>query len=223
MSDIVNRDELERKLSRQLGKLNRVQLGRLLEYLGDPPKMENVPVAFWDESGRELAQVLAPFLEDVYVEQSLEMMNSQPIGIDWAVVNQGAVEWASDYSFNLVNGINDTSRRALQSSVSAYYERGQTVGDLTGRLSNIFGPTRAELIAVTEITRAAVEGERAIVRELNKQGVQMVPVWQTNNDALVCSLCDPRHDKVIEDGVYPPLHPRCRCFVNHEPEYLRNQ
>ena len=215
LSDIPNRDELERRLSRKLGKLNRVQLSRLLEYLGDPPKMENVPQVFWDEAGRELAQTLGPFLEDVYIEQSLEMMNSQPIGIDWAVVNQGAVNWARDYSFNLVSGINDTSRTALQATVGAYYERGQTIGQLTDRLSGIFGPVRAELIATTEITRAAVEGERAIVRELNKQGVQMVPIWNTNEDSLVCPLCGPRANKEITDGIYPPLHPRCRCWVTH--------
>ena len=216
MADIPNRDELERQLGRKLGKLNRIQLGRLIEYLGDPPKIENVPSTFWDEAGRELAQVLSPFLEDVYVQSSLELMNSQPIGVDWAVVNQNAVNWARDYTFPLVQGINDHSRTALQSTVGAYYERGQTTGELVNRLSGIFGPTRAEMIAVTEITRAASEGERAMVRELNKQGVQMVPIWQTNNDSLVCPICGPRHGQEITDGIYPPSHPRCRCWVNHE-------
>ena len=191
MADIPNRDKLERKLARQLGKLNRVQLGRLLEHLGDPPKIENVPLTFWDEAGGELAQVLAPFLEDVYVTQSLNLMNSQPIGIDWALVNEGAVNWAQDYTFNLVSRINDTKRRALQRTVSAYFERGQTVGELTNRLTGIWSPVDAERIAVTEITRAASEGEQAMARELVKEGIQMVPVWQTNNDSLVCPLCGP--------------------------------
>ena len=216
MSDILNRDELERRLARQLGKLNRVHLARLIEYLGDPPRVENVPMSFWDEAGIEQASVLGPFLEDTYVQQSLELMNSQPIGVDWAVVNQNAVDWARDYTFNLVRGINDHSRMALQSTVSAYYERGQTTGELVSRLSGIWSPTRAEMIAVTEITRAASEGERAMVRELNKQGVQMVPIWQTNNDSLVCPICGERHGKEITDGMYPPAHPRCRCWVNHE-------
>lgn len=216
MSDILNRDELERRLARQLGKLNRVHLARLIEYLGDPPMIENVPSTFWDESGIELSSVLGPFSEDIYVQSALELMNSQPIGVDWAVVNQNAVDWARDYTFNLVRGISDHSRLALQSTVSAYYARGQTTGELVNRLSGIFGPVRAEMIAVTEITRAAAEGERAIVRELNKQGVQMVPIWQTNNDSLVCPLCGPRHGQEITDGMYPPIHPRCRCWVNHE-------
>lgn len=216
MSDIPNRDELERRLARQLGKLNRVHLARLIEYLGDPPMIENVPYTFWDEAGIELSSVLGPFSEDIYVQSALELMNSQPIGVDWAVVNQAAVDWARDYTFNLVRGINDHSRAALQSTVSAYYERGQTTGDLVSRLSGIFGPVRAEMIAVTEITRAASEGKRVIGRELNKQGVQMIPIWQTNNDSLVCSICGPRHNQEITDGMYPPAHPRCRCFHGYE-------
>ena len=216
MADLINRDELERRLARQLGKLNRVHLARLIEYLGDPPKVENVPAAFWDEAGIEQVRVLGPFLEDIYVQSALELMNSQPIGVDWAVVNQAAVDWARDYTFSLVQDITDSKRRALQSTVSAYYERGQTVGELTNRLSGVFGPVDAERIAVTEITRAASEGKRAIGRELNKQGVQMIPVWQTNNDSLVCSICGPRHDKEITDGMYPPAHPRCRCWYGYE-------
>ena len=217
MPDIPNRDELERQLGRKLGKLNRVHLARLIEYLGDPPKVENVPYTFWEEAGIEMASVLGPFSEDIYVQSALELMNSQPIGVDWAVVNQNAVDWARDYTFNLVQGINDHSRTALQSTVGAYYERGQTTGELVNRLSGIFGPTRAEMIAVTEITRAAAEGERAMVRELNKQGgVQMVPIWQTNNDSLVCPICGPRHSQEITDGIYPPSHPRCRCWFGYE-------
>jgi len=61
VSDIPNRDELERRLARQLGKLNRVHLARLIEYLGDPPMTENVPYTFWDEARIEPSSVLAPY------------------------------------------------------------------------------------------------------------------------------------------------------------------
>lgn len=236
MSDIENRDELERRLARKLGKLNRVQLGRLLEYLGDPPLIANVPASFWDEAGMELAQALAPFLEEVYIEQSLELMNSQPIGIDPALINWNAVNWATDYTFDLVKGIDETSRQTLQRVVGDYYEKGQTMGaafdelakaesynTLTRRLERTWSPARAEMIAVTEITRAATEGERMIARELNKEGVQMIPIWHTNNDALVCSICAPRNGQEIKDDLYPPAHPRCRCWIGYTAEFLRGK
>lgn len=232
MGDIANRAELEKKLARELGKLQHVQLVRLLEELGDPPRIENVTPAFWDSVGKELAKTLAPFLENVYLQQAQELMMSQPVGVDWALVNQGAVDWASRYTFELVRGINQTSQQALRRAVAAYFERGQTIGDLQKAIVGIFGPVRAENIAVTEVTRAAAQGEYQISKDLRKEGVNMVPFWQTSEDEIVCPICRPLNDRKADgldvDGnpywVHPkngkqyqhPAHPRCRCFPRHQ-------
>jgi intein/homing endonuclease len=42
------------------------------------------------------------------------------------------------------------------------------------------------MIATTEVTRASVEGEREVAREVAEQGIEMVEVWQTSNDEMVC-------------------------------------
>ena len=60
--EIPNREELEAALAKALARLQKAQLTRLLEYLGDPPRIENVPEAFWAEVGKELLDVLRPFL-----------------------------------------------------------------------------------------------------------------------------------------------------------------
>jgi hypothetical protein len=74
----------------------------------------------------------------------------------------------------------------------------------------MFSPVRAERIAVTETTRAVVEGERAYVAELEREtGQRMVPIWMTANDELVCPICAPRNEKPITNGDYPPAHPNC--------------
>ena len=195
-------------------------MARLLEYLGDPPRFENVPPEFWDEAGRELLQALSPFGERVYLDSARRMLETVSIGVDWGLVNQAAFDWAETYTYDLVRGINDTSRQALQRAVSSYYRDQLTQGDLRNRLSSIFGPVRAEMIARTEVTRAAVEGERATVREIEKEGIRMVEVWQTRNDEIVCPICGPRHGKREGDGWTkndgPPAHPRCRCWTIHE-------
>src|SRR3972149_2946958 len=80
MADLPNRDELERQWARKVGGLQRAQLGRLLEALGDPPKIDNVPSSFWDEVGRELAGIIAPFLEDIYLQQAKRLMEKNPVG-----------------------------------------------------------------------------------------------------------------------------------------------
>ena len=222
MPDIPNRDALEAQLARKLSKLQRAQMARLLELMGDPPNMANVPMSFWDDAGKELAQVVTPFSERVYLESAERMLESVPIGVDWSLVNQAASGWARQYAFDLVGGINDTTRQAVGQAVGNFFDQGWTMGDLTDRLGRIYSPIRAEMIARTEVTRAAVEGERATVREIEKEGIRMVEVWQTRNDELVCPICGPKHGKKIgtnwtrNDG--PPAHPRCRCWTNHEFE-----
>ncbi len=221
MADIPNRDELERQLARTLGRLQRSQMARLLEYMGDPPSLERVPPEFWDEIGGELADALRPFLGTVYTDAAQRMIEAGPVGIEWALINQRAADWARQYTFELVKGINEHTRDALQHAVSGYFEQGQTIGELEEQISGLFGAVRAEMISVTEVTRAAAEGERGIADELRKEGIDMVPVWQTNNDELVCPQCGPRHNQVIKDGIYPPYHPRCRCWAVHELPKVR--
>ena len=70
MPDIPNRDQLERKIARLLGKYNRQQLGKVKERLGNPPSLSNLPQEFWDDSREELAEILTPFMEQVYLESA---------------------------------------------------------------------------------------------------------------------------------------------------------
>ena len=215
MPDIPNRDELERRLARMLGKLNRAHLGRLIELLGDPPLIENVPESFWLEAGEEMGAALTPFAESVYLASAARLLNESPIGVDWNLINEQAAAWADNYAFDLISGINRTSRDAVSRAISGYFREGQTIGQLTDRLSNIYSPIRAEMIAVTEVTRASVQGELAIAKELEAQGVRMIAEFQTNKDERVCPICMPLDGKVVTENEHPPRHPRCRCWINH--------
>ena len=148
-------------------------------------------------------------------------------GVDWDLVNEDAANWARDHGGRLVKDISKTTRRRVGNSVANFYEEGQTIGELGGsmedfedELGNIFGPQRAEMIAVTEVTRAAAEGEREMAKELAKDGIIMVEIWETRNDGIVCSTCEPRQGKQQGDGWTasdgPPGHPNCRCNIRHE-------
>jgi hypothetical protein len=218
VSDVINRDELERRLARLISREQRDELAELMRLLGDPPQLGNVPEEFWLNGGKQLRGVVVPVFQEIYLQQARELLQQFTVGVDWALVNQGAVDWSSRYAFDLVRGITDRTRAGLSDAVGAYYRDGLTIGDLEGMISQYFGPVRAEMIAVTEVTRAATEGERAVVREIERDNssIQMVPVWQTNADDLVCEICGPRHDQEITDEFYPPAHPRCRCWTNHE-------
>jgi len=219
MADIPNREELEARFGRAVSRLSKEQLGRLIKHLGDPPKIENVPFSFWEETDKEMLSVISPMVERVYLEAAQRMLADIPIGVDWGLVNERAVEFSRQYTFRLVKEMSTRQQAALQNNVSRYFEQGWTMGDLEASLFQHFAsPVRAEMISVTEVTRAATEGERAIANELLAAGIEMVPVWITNNDEIVreCPICWPRHEQQITDGFYPPGHPRCRCWVVHE-------
>ena len=225
MPDVPNRDELEAELARVLGKLNRIHLARLLEYLGDPPDVGNVPDSFWREAGEELGVALRPFVEKVFLVAAERMLEDSPIGVDWGMINEAASNWSNRYSFDLVTGINQTSRQALQTAVSGFFRESMTLSELKERLGSIWGPVRASMISRTEVTRAAVEGERAFAREIEKEGITMVETWQTRNDERVCPLCGPLHgrpkgtDWNEVDG--PPRHVNCRCWTIFELQKVR--
>ena len=142
-------------------------------------------------------------------------------GVDWDMINKDAETWAREYGGELVKKIDEGTRRDVGNAVGDFYSEGQTMGELTDRLGRIYSPQRAERIAITEVTRAAAEGERGIAKELAKDGVIMVEVWQTRNDLVVCAICEPRNG--MEEGTTwtrgsgtykePPAHPNCRCNI----------
>ena len=70
MPDIPNRDVLEAKIAKLLGKYNRQQLAKVKKRLGNPPSLSNLPQEFWDDSKEELAKILTPFMEEVYLESA---------------------------------------------------------------------------------------------------------------------------------------------------------
>lgn len=76
--------------------------------------------------------------------------------VDWHLINEPAAAWAERYTFDLVSQIDTTSRERLQNYVSGFFRNeGTNVGDQREQISALFGPVRAELIAMPEVTRAA--------------------------------------------------------------------
>lgn len=212
---------MEKHWARAIARLGTSQRRKLLKLLGDPPKLENLPPEFWDGHFNEWRGLLTPELERVFVDSATLMLEAQPaIGVDWALVNQDAADWARRYGAELVRGIDETTRRGVRDAVSDFYEEGLNMGQLREKIGRWYSPQRAFTIATTEVTRASVEGERAVVKELAADGIEMVEVWQTNNDELVCPICGPRHGQpkgsnwTEADG--PPAHPNCRCWITHE-------
>lgn len=227
-----DRSEQEKAYQKLVEKLLKTYGGKILEALGDPPDLANIPAEFWDDESRRWVDALFPFGKRVYLDAARRLMEKAPINIEWGLVNQRAIDWAESYTFELVKGINETTESALQKAITTYFEEEMTRGELEDQISPLFGKARAEMIAVTEVTRAAARGEDALIAELAANDIHMVTTWGTDNDELVCDICSPlngqeakgRDDKgepywihpVTEEEVKLPAHPRCRCNENNE-------
>ena len=163
------------------------------------------------------------------VNIALDQLERIGVGFDYTLVNTRAQDWAKRYSYELIQGINDTTKQAVQQAVERWYGNGEPLSALIDDLQPAFSKKRAKLIAQTETTRSAAEGNRIGYKE---SGVVTGLVWKTVNDGeKVCPICQALDGKIIsiEGGRFydelpaeirdkmkrafevPPSHPGCRC------------
>lgn len=232
-TELANRLRLERELALRVARALGVQEEQLFELLGDPPNLANVPPEFWQEAERNMRLAVGGMLQSVYQERAFDLMEAQSVGVDPAIMNDMAAQWARQYAGEFATGINRTTRNAIASQVAAFFEEGLTMGELRDRIArspaHVFDRVRADRIAGTEVTRAAVEGELAMADMLRSQGVPLVAVWVTARDEDTCPICRPLNGVRAIPNTRPPMfeHPKmgrlppppahvlCRCLVMH--------
>lgn len=215
---LPNRAEVEAEIARKLGRVNQQVLKAVMDALGDPPIFENLTSEVWQDITNRYKGVLLPEVERVFEAAAETLLGEIGIGVQWTLINERAADWASRYGFDLISRIDADNRNLTQKAVANFYRQNWNLGDLKRKLQSVYGPVRAEMIAVTETTRASVEGERAYVDELRKQGAKLVGVWRSSADDRVCPICSPR-DGTIEGKDwtdFPPTHIRCRCWVAYQ-------
>lgn len=233
MGELERREQLERQLAKALSALGPDLVKRLSQALGDPPRLSNLRGAVWERMSADMRAVLQPVLEQVYLAMARQTLDALPAEIDWAQPNERAAAWAEAYAGKLVRGITETTRLRLGRDLAAYFREATTVGELASgihvpELVDVLGrvimpDTRAEMIAQTEITRAADQGQAAVVAQVkaDNPAVRLDEFWETNRDEFVCVICGGLQG-VKGDGrgyfLHPngtrysvPAHPRCRC------------
>jgi hypothetical protein len=170
-----------------------------------------------------LLAVLVPLLMRGATESAVERVDEIGIDFDPAEIGALAADWASRYGYELVRGIMGTTRNVIQAAVSQrIVTPGMTTQQLATMLEPAFGAARAQVIAVTETTRAWSMGT-AQYRNLLQQvyGLKTREIWYTLLDERVCDICGPLHGQ--PDSVWgaefidgPPAHPNCRCRTDLE-------
>ncbi len=141
------------------------------------------------------------------------------LNVDWQLLSRQALDFAHQYMYDLIRGLDDTTREKVREAVTAWLESGAPLDDLKKSIEAIFHDSvRADMIAATESARAYNQGAQERWRSLDV----LKMTWQTSNDDLVCPICGPMQGAIGEVGkgwtatdgslVNLPRHPRCRCF-----------
>lgn len=178
-----------------------------------------IPESIWEND--KVKAALVKLLGQAIIDGIALFGETEKIGIDYTLINAEALEWARSYGYELIKGIDDTTRKAVEKAISSFVETpGMTIGDVVEMLP--YNEKRALTIATTEITRTYAEGNAVAGDELKKQfpGVKVVEIWFTNNDDRVCDICGPLDGKEVElnqefaSGIMrPPAHVNCRCWT----------
>lgn len=207
--------------------------------LGALRKTKTLPIKsldfeFWEGERDALRVVLQPSIDRMAEQGALTAFDTNPvtggsgakqsqvdIAFDWSLIAAEAALWAETHGAELVTGVIGTTQRIVAKKVAEWIRTpGLTIGDLTESLLPWFGETRAQMIAVTETTKAFAEGERVLIDRARNAGLEVVPIWLTSRDELVCPLCgpldglpQPEWEEASPGTDWPPRHPRCRCFL----------
>lgn len=241
MADVTDRDELEAKLARKIGvvfgEVNKDFIDIFIANDFDFRASEVTKA--YSKLDLGMRKAMAPALGSLVDLQAAGLADELGFPVDWSLINQGAANWAKGYSTILAGQVASSSRdriaTSVRGSIAAFYEEGLNLGELKRRLEadpalahlftsdvkdklgRVYGPGRAEMIARTELTRAAAEGERLVADQWIGKGHQLDEIWHTRFDEIVCPICLPRNKKKVGTtwtrNQGPPGHPRCRCWV----------
>jgi len=185
-----------------------------------PSSLKQLPTdpMFWDEERQLLLELLFPYMSGALTAGALvafeELVAMADLGVAWDIINQTATAWASQYTVSVVGQISKTSMAAFLDHFEPWVNSGEPLKSLIDALTPYYGPVRANMIAVTETTRAYHAGN-----VLTWKTTGMVEAWQyhTAMDEIVmkCPICWPLEGMVfpLDDFVHaPPQHVGCRCW-----------
>jgi SPP1 gp7 family putative phage head morphogenesis protein len=176
---------------------------------------------FWTQESQILYEILFPLVQEAAVSAALasytELASMVELGLSWQVVNQMAIDWANNYTTQVVSQISKTSMAAFLEKFQPWMLSGEPLPVLIGQLEPFYGEARASMIAITEITRAFASGN---VLFWESTGMVTGYNFRTAQDDLVCGLCDgltgaaSRNPHRLDDEEdMPPKHVKCRCSI----------
>lgn len=161
----------------------------------------SLPVDFWLNERDELLALLLPAMEQYVlagVAYGASTLARAGITVDYSLTHARAAAWARTHTDALLARLNSTTRGSVGQVVANWLDTpGATRADLEERLLPILDRNlgRAESVGVTEVTRAAAQGNYLVYEQA---GVALPPMFDSGIGT--------------QEPFGPPAHPRCRCW-----------
>ena len=218
----ISREELENRLARLIGKVDRAYLAELEANGG------RVSYDFWAKYEADLRAEISTPLRG-YIEQSFVNSSDYANFID----TNGAVD---DINTAMTQAISRTAQGVAQNTraqLEALLQSGLTEREVVESIALRFSSGHAAQVAITELTRAEAQFSEALSSGLEGQGVATQIRLTTSVDERVCPICGPADHKLKDQPITtatggwngqtwgarfggPPFHPNCRCQTNVE-------
>jgi hypothetical protein len=152
-----------------------------------------------------------PLYDDTAAEAAHTALDQLPVGVDWELVNQDVLSLAQQEAKRFADAAVSTSRTQTSQVIADWISTGGTMPDLIDRVSRVWEGPRADVAAVTEVTRLYATGNAAAWKVSNVVDDATI---KTSNDDRVCLICGPLADTTVPlDGSLPPFHGGCRCWI----------
>lgn len=152
---------------------------------------------FWDQFDKNLYGKTAQVLLSIFLAGGKvgagQLPSKMQVLVDWDVFNKAAQDYLKLYRLNTVRMVSETTRENVIQIISDWMESGEPFQMLPTRLEPWLGASRAERIAVTEVTRTYAAGNQAAWKS---SGVVTARVFRTAEDERVCILCGSMDGKV---------------------------
>lgn len=223
MPDLSTRTDHEEALTALMLSLFAQCQSEAIDWLGFPPKAENLPTDFYARMEHDVEAAFVEVLYVIYLESATNVADAAGLVRDTEKRAAEARAWAKKRSEELARQLRDRIDLAISDEIRTAWEAREDAAAAAGLVLGIgviFSDSRAESIGVTETTAAISAGEINEVDRLSIEfDVNATAVWVTEADERVCEVCAPLDGTSEEQwgGEFPsgpPAHPNCRCTLD---------